>query len=963
MDVMPPESAAGPALPPPRKRFGTAFRLLVGGFILAGALVGFAAMTASSTRDNALHDAQRELGNLALALGDHTERAMEAIEVAINGVLERASVEQALSGPQTFAGWAQAFSTHVALRSRVALLPQADAIVLVSAEGRVVGSSRFFPPPPNDLSDRAYFRALRDGGPPVVIGPPVLNRGTNTWAFHLARRISAPDGAFLGVAVGVIELNYFERIYAALGLERRERVSLYRNDGVMLARHPRLEEEFGRSFAGTPRFPELTEGQHLVIRRGAFEENEERIVGIHALSGYPLRVQISMPVDAVLEAWRSLAARLWGGVLIAVGVLVLAIVAALRANGAEARVAAARVRLERERREAAELRLARARDQALGHAEFRTALEGMAQGVWKFDSADRLVIANSRSGALLGVVPDPLVPGTPLAAIRPAEETGQDGIAAAILRRLRARAGRGEAESFVETGGDGRAIAVTIRPLPQGGWLATFDDITERHAAERHIRHMARHDPLTGLANRAYLMERLDETLAELGAAPADSDARGELALLYLDLDRFKQVNDTLGHPAGDALLRQVAGRIRQSQRTGLDGRAEDLVARLGGDEFVAMLRMTPGGGLDSRQIAARVGDRLVAALTAPFDLDGQIAHIGTTVGIALWPEDGGTAEELLRAADLALYRGKEGGRGRYVFFEPAMDQEARRRRTIETELRHALFEDEGRDLVVFFQPQVHALTRRPTGCEALVRWKRPGQEGLTSPAEFIDVAEETGLITALGLHVLRRACAEAVTWADPDMRVSVNLSSAQFAMPGLVQEVAEVLAATGLDPRRLELEVTESLLIENADDALETMKRLRALGVGFALDDFGTGYSSLAYLQAFPFDRVKIDRGFVREIHVRQGDAAIVRSVSALCGELGMATIAEGIETEEQLATVVAAGCQEAQGFLFSGPVHPWRLPDVLSRLGTVRPGAVAARPAPLPPVTAPRGARIAAD
>ncbi|WP_198378698.1 putative bifunctional diguanylate cyclase/phosphodiesterase, partial [Neoroseomonas rubea] len=614
--------------------------------------------------------------------------------------------------------------------------------------------------------------------------------------------------------------------------------------------------------------------------------------------------------------------------------------------------AAARVRLERERREAAELRLARARDLALGHAEFRAALEGMPQGVWKFDAGNRLVIANSRAAPLLGMAPEPLVPGTPFSAILQAGESDQDGLAGPILRRLRVIAGTDASESFVESEPEGRAISVTYRPLPQGGWLATFDDITERHESERHIRHMARHDPLTGLANRAWLMECLERILAELRLEAEEPERRGGLALLYLDLDRFKQVNDTLGHPAGDALLRQVAARIRQGLRSGDDGRPEDMVARLGGDEFVVMLRTASGTLAEKRDVAAMVGDRLVAALTSPFDLDGQVAHIGTTVGIALWAEDGGTAEELLRAADLALYHGKSGGRGRHVFFEPAMDHEARRRRTIETELRRALFEDEGRDLLVFFQPQVHALTRRPTGCEALVRWKRPGQEGLTSPGEFIDVAEETGLITALGLHVLRRACAEAVTWADPDMRVSVNLSSVQFGMPGLVQEVAEVLAATGLDPRRLELEVTESLLIENADDALETMKRLRALGVGFALDDFGTGYSSLAYLQAFPFDRVKIDRGFVREIHVRQGDAAIVRSVSALCGELGMATIAEGIETEEQLATVVAAGCQEAQGFLFSGPVHPWRLADVLSRLAA--PAARAPRMGPPAPLRA---------
>jgi diguanylate cyclase (GGDEF)-like protein len=426
-----------------------------------------------------------------------------------------------------------------------------------------------------------------------------------------------------------------------------------------------------------------------------------------------------------------------------------------------------------------------------------------------------------------------------------------------------------------------------------------IDNLAAKQKLEAQLVHMAHHDALTGLPNRLLFREKLN---AEVARA-----RRGEcLAVLCLDLDHFKSVNDTLGHPAGDALLRAVSVRMRECARE------TDIVARLGGDEFaiVQVAAEQPGG-------AIRLSERLIAAIADPFDIAGQQVAIGTSIGIALAPLDSLDTEQLIKSADMALYRAKTDGRGLYRFFETEMDARMQARRTLELDLRAALLKCE---FEVFYQPLIDLQSNSVCGFEALLRWNHPTR-GLVSPCEFIPLAEELGLIVPLGEWVLRQACCEAVKWPS-NIKVAVNLSPAQFKSKGLVLAVTAALAASGLSPRRLELEITESVLLLESESTLATLHELRDLGVRISMDDFGTGYSSLSYLRSFPFDKIKIDQSFVRDLSEKQGSIAIVRAVSGLGRNLGMATTAEGVETEEQLGQLRGEGCTEVQGYLFSKPM-----------------------------------------
>ncbi len=439
---------------------------------------------------------------------------------------------------------------------------------------------------------------------------------------------------------------------------------------------------------------------------------------------------------------------------------------------------------------------------------------------------------------------------------------------------------------------------------------------------------MAHHDALTGLPNRVMFQERLEEALAQ-------QRRRGDgIALLCLDLDHFKQVNDTLGHPAGDMLLKTVAERLRQCVREG------DVVARLGGDEF-AVLQC----GAGQPGYASGLAQRIVATLGGPYDLGGDRAVIGASVGVAVATSELCSADVLLRNADIALYRAKADGRGGFCLFESGMDDQVQARRALERDLREALVRHE---FEVFYQPVFQLQDRRLSGFEALLRWRHPDR-GLVSPAEFIPVAEELGLIVPVGAWVLAQACTDAATWPI-EIRVAVNLSPVQFYSPGLVAAVQRALQVSGLPAHRLELEITESALLQDSKTVLATLHELRALGLRTALDDFGTGYSSLSYLRSFPFDRLKIDQSFVREMTQRPDCRTIVRSVLDLSRELGMSTTAEGVETEDQLDLLSRDGCTEVQGFLFDRPrpaadIRHWFAPGA-SWMGTAREPGVAGPP-----------------
>ena len=424
--------------------------------------------------------------------------------------------------------------------------------------------------------------------------------------------------------------------------------------------------------------------------------------------------------------------------------------------------------------------------------------------------------------------------------------------------------------------------------------------------------HLALHDTLTGLTNRGYLVERLDGDLARANREDTS------LAVLCLDLDRFKQVNDTLGHPAGDALLCAVADRLRQCVRR------SDTVARLGGDEFAII--QSPIASSDE---AGTLAHRVVEMLSQPYDLGEHRIVIGSSVGVAFAPGDSLQADVLLKMADMALYRAKAEGRGTARFFKPEMDHELQARRTLELDLRRAVVMKE---FELHYQPLVDVPSGSVIAFEALVRWRHPAH-GLVRPDTFIPLAEETGLVVQIGAWVLQQACMDAAGWPAA-VRVAVNLSAAEFKVPGLVEAVSKALRGADLAPNRLELEITETALITDTQAALVVLQALRAMGIRIVLDDFGTGYSSLNYLRTFPFDKIKIDRSFVRDIETRADCKAIVRAVTDIGGNLGIATTAEGVETEAQYEQVRAHGCDQVQGYLFSRPVPAQDVLDLLAAM-----------------------------
>lgn len=483
----------------------------------------------------------------------------------------------------------------------------------------------------------------------------------------------------------------------------------------------------------------------------------------------------------------------------------------------------------------------------------------------------------------------------------PAEAAAYDAVDREVLRSGKMHVG----ESLFEMPGKGdRLMHTTTIVVQEDGepryLIGISEDVTERRANEARIVHLAHHDALTDLPNRVFLLDRLAEALI------AQRRSDGAVGLLCIDLDNFKDVNDSLGHAAGDALLQEVAARLRHCVRE------EDLVSRHGGDEFTVLQPR-----LGSPEEARRLADRLIAALSRPFHVHDQEVVIGASVGIAIAPLDGDTADLLMRHADMALYRAKADGRGAARFFEAAMDARLQARRSLERDLRLAFAK---RELELYYQPLLNAGDERISGFEALLRW-RHAERGFVSPAEFIPVAEEIGLIGPITEWVLGKACAEAVGWPS-HVRIAVNLSPAHFRKQNPAFAVARALAESGLLPNRLEVEITETVLLNDSETNLAILHQIRALGVRIAMDDFGTGYSSLSYLRFFPFDKIKIDRSFVRELHSSPQCAAIVRAVTSLGASLGVVTTAEGVETVEQMESLRAEGCHELQGFLFSHPV-----------------------------------------
>jgi diguanylate cyclase (GGDEF)-like protein len=896
----------------------------VGAWLLV-VVVAAIGITVWDLRRATLADALVSSDNLAIVLAAQVSRSVQAVDIVLRDVQDRIAV-LGVTTPEDFERVLGTQSVHEFLRSRTDRLPQIDNISLLGADGARLNYSLRWPVPHDVLADRDYARHFStedDAG--LFISAPVVSRATGGWTLFLARRVNNPHGAYLGVVLASVPLGVFHDLYRSINLPPSTLLMLLRRDGTVLARHPDPTDRSGMKMpASSPWYAQVAQGGGHYQSPGVFDATT-RLIAVRPLADYPLVMDVAVSKTAVLANWRREATMIGLGTFCAAACLLLL----LRAFGRQfhrlqVQQTTLTSRNEELTRSAAALQASEARLAATS-GELEATLASMDQGLVMVDAGGAVAVCNRRAIELLDLPAE-------LMGARPSFE------AVGKLRLLTdgfAQPDASAPDALTEHGADapttatpyerqlpnGRTVEVRGGPLASGGgWMATFEDVTARRHAEQQIVFMAHHDALTLLPNRTVFRERI-ETAVEHTNRPTAA------AVLFLDLDHFKSVNDTLGHPIGDLLLHQVAGRLSSCVRQ------QDTVARFGGDEF-AVVQIGPERVEDTASLAQRIID----VLSAPYEVDGHHVIIGASLGIAMARADGSDPDTLLKNADIALYRAKAEGRGVYRFFAPEMDARLQERRKLKLELHSAILNDE---FELFYQPQVDLASDRICGFEALMRWNHPTR-GLVTPYEFIWLAEETGLIVPLGQWALRRACREAMNWPR-DVRVAVNLSPVQFKRHDLVRTVTEALAESGLPAQRLDLEITESVLLLHNAENTGILHELRALGVGISMDDFGTGYSSLSYLRSFPFDKIKIDQSFIRDLPHDKDAAAIVRAITALGNSLGMVTVAEGVERPDQLERLRDEGCVEVQGYLYSKPRPASEIPGLLQRFHPGEPRAAA--------------------
>jgi diguanylate cyclase (GGDEF)-like protein len=822
--------------------------------------------------------AERINQNFALVFEENVLRSIGELDKALLYIRHNVDARQATADLSTIVRTTDVLS-EIILQIAIA---DAKGITRASNVGRE-------PAPPVDLSDRDHYKFhLQNPKDELYISKPVIGRVSGAWSIQVTRRLTNADGSFGGIVVGSLDPGHLTKFYDKIDLGSGASISLIGSDGVVRSSGGSSDGGYrlGRDLTGTALFERMQQGQNATFEASDFADGHARLDTIRKVRGFPLWVSVS--VDKA-EIYRSSLATL-GANAIAGAVLTLIILGAIE------RILQSETRA---RQKAEQLALT---------------LEHMSQGIMLVTKDLQIPIINSKCGELLNLPPEFIE--------RPPrfDQLVEYQLKGGSLRDAAGTPGEDAAGRPTEQIGvrerkmpNGTIIEVRSGSLPDGSFVQTFTDVTQRREAEAHVARLASEDPLTGLPNRRVFRAALDQISRQPRQQGREADGFG---LLFLDLDRFKVVNDTLGHRIGDELLQAVAKRLRQPLRE------NDVLARLGGDEFAVLVP-----SVASRSELEALADALVQAVEPRYEIDGHQVRSSVSIGIALGPQDGENAEDLLMAADLALYAVKTRGRGTYMFYASSMNKELNDRRQIEIDLREAI---ERNQLELHYQPIINLRSNAISGFEALARWRHPAK-GMVPPALFIPVAEDSGLILPLGEWALTEACRQAALWPD-DVVVAVNLSPVQFTAPDLVEIVARVLGESGLAPHRLELEITERIFMADSENTLSALRRLKALGVRIAMDDFGTGYSSLSYLRSFPFDKIKIDRTFVSDLGEAGERVVIVQAVVSIARALGMTTTAEGVETAGQHQFLAALGCDEVQGYLFSPPVPVEKLAEMFA-------------------------------
>jgi diguanylate cyclase (GGDEF)-like protein len=857
-------------------------RLWWAAILLLGLSVGAVSWTIWQLRIDAIRAAISDSGSIAAILAGQLSRSLQSIDAVLlqlKGPGKELSIDRALDPNVDRRAFYKILTQY---RDR---LPQVFNIAVADENGQVVVSTAAWPTPNINVADRDYFNEARtrvDGGLSTSI--PIDNRIDGTRTIVFARRLEGPSGKFIGIVYASVNSRYFEDIYGSTQSVHSLIFTLVRQDGMILFRHPDARDSAGKKLSAEPTWRDSLARGVDGFRILGQADGKLRYVSVRPVPGYSLFVNTSITESKALEGWLRRSAMIGLGsmaLLLCSLYLLIAITRQVRClSDSEASLTQKSQQLD-------------------------AALNNMPQGLSMFDSEQRLVVCNKNYAEMYDLPAERTRPGTPLRAILEARVArGNSPLTKNFVADHLERVALRQSYYAVDEARDGRIFSISHQLMDNGGWVAIHQDITSQKRVEAELAHMARYDPLTGLANRAVFLEQTNEALAR-------ARQRGEhFSILMLDLDQFKAVNDSLGHATGDSLLRAVAERFHQITRD------VDHVARFGGDEF-ALLQTVEKDQKNHRDSAIALANRILETITEPYDLGGRKVVIGVSIGITSAPDDGCDADALIRNADLALYQAKSEGRNRYRFFEASMEAQARERRELEDDMRKAIARDE---FELHYQTIVDVEGAECCGAEALIRWRHP-ERGLIPPDQFIGLAEESGLIAPLGEWILRRACADAAKWA-PHLKVAVNLSPMQFRQSDLLDILRSALRESGLAPSRLELEITESVLIEKNEENLAVLHELRNLGASIVLDDFGIGYSSMRYLQIFPIDKIKIDKSFIQSMPSHTDSVAIVCAIAGLARNLDIETTAEGVETAEQFALLRGAGCQLAQGYLFSRPV-----------------------------------------